>query len=491
MNCFTFDFKALYDSLEPALVKEAIRNAMDTCHPDWSNELKEWIISLIDFSLRASVAKYDGSWWKQNHGIPTGGSLCVQLANITVYYVMSKNVYSIPHMMTNITEVMRFIDDGAGFHFGSEEQFNDWLAKVNECIAPLGLCIDESSFKKPSYYINLLDIQYCFDSDGELQTDLYVKETDSRSYLNFSSAHPNHTFSGNVYSQSLRLRRIINSQERLRTRLDDLAASFKKAGYPESMINGITTKVFTSERDISVKQQKVFDNDDKIRVVSTYKADENIVKAVKNSEDNLKLTQSFRSQQGPLFKFVKKVGPNIKSHVNSLKHQALGTKLGCAEKCNSRGCKTCRMLIPNPVAEVNNRKVKLSHGTCKSSNICYLAVCTICDKPYTGRTVDPLHIRINGHRHLYKDVLKRSVANTLQEVDTTNDLYTLGLHLHLDHGLVNQNAFDKNMKFGILEVVRPSDIDVKEYRWMHKLNSFQPVGINVEYPFGIPFLGQI
>ena len=83
------------------------------------------------------------------------------------------------------------------------------------------------------------------------------------------------------------------------------------------------------------------------------------------------------------------------------------------------------------------------------------------------------------------------MANTLQEVDTTNDLYTLGLHLHLDHGLDDQNAFDKNMKFGILEEVRPSDIDVKEYRWMHKLNSFQPVGINVEYPFGIPFLGQI
>ena len=149
------------------------------------------------------------------------------------------------------------------------------------------------------------------------------------------------------------------------------------------------------------------------------------------------------------------------------------------------------MLIPNPVAEVSNRKVKLPHGTCKSSKICYLAVCTICDKPYTGRTVDPLHIRINGHRHLYKDVLKRSVANTLQEVDTNNDLYTLGLHLHLGNGLDDQNAFDKNMKFGILEVVRPSDIDVKEYRWMHKLNSFQPVGINVEYPFGIPFLGQI
>ena len=219
LNCFTFDFKALYDSLEPTLVKEAVKHAMDTCRPDWSDELKNWIISLIDFSLRASVAKYDNSWWKQNNGIPTGSSLCVQLANITVFYVMSSKVYTAPNMMTNVLDIKRFIDDGGGFHFGTEEEFNSWLAAVNESINPLGLHIDESNFQVNSNYINLLDIQYCFDNTGNLQTDLYTKETDSRAYLSFSSAHPNHTFSGNVYSQSLRLRRIINSDERLRKRL--------------------------------------------------------------------------------------------------------------------------------------------------------------------------------------------------------------------------------------------------------------------------------
>ena len=73
--------------------------------------------------------------------------------------------------------------------------------------------------KTNNEFTNFLDIQFCFDVDGELQTDLYRKETDSQAYLNFRSAHPNHTFSGNVYSQSLRLRRIINSRERLGERL--------------------------------------------------------------------------------------------------------------------------------------------------------------------------------------------------------------------------------------------------------------------------------
>ena len=159
------------------------------------------------------------------------------------------NVYSVPHMMINVSDVMRFIDDGTGLYYGTEEEFFEWLRMVNVEIGRFGLHIDEVSFKKNSEFINFLDIKYCFDSEGDLQTD-------SRSYLNFSSAHENHTFSGNVYSQSLRLRRIINSKERLSTRLNELADCFKKAGYPETMVKNITTKVLNSDRDISIKENK-------------------------------------------------------------------------------------------------------------------------------------------------------------------------------------------------------------------------------------------
>ena len=135
-----------------------MKYAMDTCRPDWSEEMKQWIISLIDFSLRGSLAKYDNSWWKQRNGIPTGGSLCVQLANISVYYVMSQKVYNDPVMMRNVLDVKRYIDDGGGFYLASEEEFLNWLRMVNEVIGLLGLNIDEWSFKKNSEFINLLDI---------------------------------------------------------------------------------------------------------------------------------------------------------------------------------------------------------------------------------------------------------------------------------------------------------------------------------------------
>ena len=98
--------------------------------------------------------------------------------------------------------------------------------------------------------------------------------------------------------------------------------------------------------------------------------------------------------------------------------------------------------------------------------------------------------RVNGHRASYKEVIKSAATNTLHELDTTGDLFVLGLHLFHDHGLDDPSAFDENVEFGILDVTNPAQIERKEYTWMHQLNTFQPVGLNIEYPFGIPFLGQ-
>ena len=148
------------------------------------------------------------------------------------------------------------------------------------------------------------------------------------------------------------------------------------------------------------------------------------------------------------------------------------------------------MILKEKFVKINDKKIYLSKGSCKTYNTCYLARCKICCKPYTGRTVDLLHKRVNGHRHLFLKILKNAAANTLEDLDTTGDLYALGLHLYFEHGLDSPTAFNENFEFGILDVTTPLNIERKEYTWMHKLNTFQPVGINIEYPFGIPFLGQ-
>ena len=113
-----------------------------------------------------------------------------------------------------------------------------------------------------------LDILFCFDKYGSLQTDLYVKPTDARSYLNYYSAHPKHVFSGVVYSQCLRLRRIINSQARLEIRLAELCVAFEKSCYPKKMLSSISTKVLNMERSLTPSQPDESDDTKPILVVT-------------------------------------------------------------------------------------------------------------------------------------------------------------------------------------------------------------------------------
>ena len=84
----TYDFNALYDSLSPSLVLEALEYAMNTCRAPWAPEFKKWILDLVELSLESSVGLFEDSWYEQINGVPAGGSLCVQLANITVFYIL-------------------------------------------------------------------------------------------------------------------------------------------------------------------------------------------------------------------------------------------------------------------------------------------------------------------------------------------------------------------------------------------------------------------
>tara|TARA_Y100000296_G_scaffold73256_1_gene90544 strand:+ start:423 stop:719 length:297 start_codon:yes stop_codon:yes gene_type:complete len=98
---------------------------------------------------------------------------------------------------------------------------------------------------------------------------------------------------------------------------------------------------------------------------------------------------------------------------------------------------------------------------------------------------------VNGHRHSYNEIISKAAVNKVNEIDTKNDQYSLGLHLYREHGLTEQGSFDKYIQFSILEVVSPSKLEIQEYKWIHRLRTFHPQGINTIFPFSIPGLGTL
>ena len=109
---------------------------------------------------------------------------------------------------------------------------------------------------------------------------------------------------------------------------------------------------------------------------------------------------------------------------------------------------------------MNDQKIHLPNGDCKSKNIIYLAQCNLCsDKCYVGRTVQPLNKRVNGHRQGFVNVVRKGL-NHVNSLDT-DDTYSLGIHLHSEHGI--SSDFNKYYTFHVLEYVSLFQMEKSEH----------------------------
>ena len=138
---------------------------------------------------------------------------------------------------------------------------------------------------------------------------------------------------------------------------------------------------------------------------------------------------------------------------------------------------------PN-VESINGIPVIPAPGNCKSKNTIYLVTCRLCEKPYIGRTVQPLSDRMSGHRACYYKVLKQH-----SDVDFCSDEFSLGLHIANDHGCCDQADFNRLYKVQILENCSPSSLEKKEHCYIHKYKTLFPIGLNKTNPFGLSILG--
>jgi len=194
---------------------------------------------------------------------------------------------------------------------------------------------------------------------------------------------------GIVYSQCLRLRRIINDNDRLENRLQELIEAFKKSGYPSSMLQKISSKVTSLQRDL--KRQPSLSQSQEVSpilIVSCHETDDKLVKTIKANEDELAKTTTFKEGPSPLFKFVKKTASNVGSKLSILRSIALGKKHGNTSPCNSRSnCQCCGLIETDKEFKVNGDSATCAPGSCKSKNVIYGVSCKICEKAYIGRTV--------------------------------------------------------------------------------------------------------
>ena len=138
------------------------------------------------------------------------------------------------------------------------------------------------------------------------------------------------------------------------------------------------------------------------------------------------------------------------------------------------------------ITNSKNKKFKTGNGNCKTQNCVYCASCNICNKNYVGKSTQPEHKRINGHRTDMKRYMNNPGILNVNSDISEKDKYSLATHLHSEHNIISQSGLDDYYKFTILEKCTPKSLDVKEHLWIQKLKSLSPFGINLNSPLGFP-----
>ena len=150
--------------------------------------------------LAQCVLENNGKVFKQKQGTAIGTKMAPNYAILFMSEIEEKI------LETSLLKPLvwwRYINDIFFLWKHGEDSLKTFLDHLNQAHPTVKFTSDYFDTS-----INFLDVKVSRNGN-ELDTDLYVKPTDTNQYLDASSCHPNHCKTSIPYSQTLRLNRIV------------------------------------------------------------------------------------------------------------------------------------------------------------------------------------------------------------------------------------------------------------------------------------------
>ena len=130
---------------------------------------------------------------------------------------------------------------------------------------------------------------------------------------------------------------------------------------------------------------------------------------------------------------------------------------------------TCPMMSEKGTVVINGVDMSCSGGDCKSRNIIYYFQCTVCKLGYVGKTDQPLHKRVNGHRN----------CKVIEDEDITD------FQILYHHSSLHDLPFLDCYRIWVIKQVAPSELSATELEFIRKFKSLHPFGLSIDNPMGI------
>ena len=240
INLFTLDVEKLYPSIQPKLAIAAIKEAF-AADKTTDSKTKLACEELIRFSFNNAYVSYQNETFSSKIGIPTGGSLSRQIADIFLHWVLFVKANPNIPSVEAIRFFKRFIDDCIGLWRGSRRTFDNFVNLLNREAAKFGIRfpIKEIQFGK---LVNVLDLTVYLDNENIIHYKGYTKPSDARRYLNKQSFHPQSVFTSIPYSQMIRTIENNSKEETRAVQMDELIEHFIHSGYSRQQLEHLKQK---------------------------------------------------------------------------------------------------------------------------------------------------------------------------------------------------------------------------------------------------------
>ena len=459
---FTLDVAALYPSIRPELALAALQDALNN-DTTYNPELKNAIHEFTDLIFSESFVTYQGEGYVNKEGIPTGNCISRQVADVTMHWVLFKQIKNKMKNWSLINLWKRFIDDVFGVWSGTVRQFDVFVELLNKLAEPFGIKFADHQIGKS---VHFLDLTLSLDTENQIQYRLYRKETDARNYLRTDSFHPQHVFNSVAFSQMIRIIERNSQDHTCVEDLNELKEDLARCGHNREKL----------EETEPLAISRVLENSGPGRPNRENEGQNNLVFSVQHSQDNKELKKLIHELEPD----IKRICGEIRIIFATRKHPSVGNRIvknrqlglpsvdsnqKTSQKCFGPGCKTCPVLYDfDTKITVNGLELHLDRSvTCKDKHVIYVAQCQLCNQEegredtYFGQTLTPFNTRLNGHRHKFK-------------IDDRG-LYehsALSMHCYIEH---RDNFSFNNFRFGIVKKAQPSLLDREESRFCTKFKT--------------------
>ena len=405
----TFDITSLYTNIEKDLGIEAVRYWIQT-YPDLLHHrfTEDFVIEAISLILDNNVFLFDDKLYLQRSGTAMGTKMAPSYATLSVGYKEIKLIKTIAEEKDEFIaeyikkNLKRFLDDG----------FVPWLKKFGDSIY-LEIKLNELhpklkfTLEKSDSSVPFLDVMISIEN-GNIQTDIFYKQTDSHNFLRWDSCHPKHTKMNIPFSQARRICTIVSNADQRNIRLNELKAFLRAQKYPESVIDNGIKKATQLPRETLLQPRR--DEGEKqgiIPFISTYNPNN---KGVSNMiKDNLSILKTDETWRNTLErnKFITcyRSAPSLGRLLMKSNFSTKPKEKSGAFQCKSPRCGCCKNMEEKEVIQFENGSnfTIRSRMTCQTKNVIYCLKCTGCNRLYIGQTKLELRFRMTLHRQHIND----------------------------------------------------------------------------------------